>query len=461
MLSKLTVALPSIPKLEDLDFAVVRTLDVHEILIQLIGAPVFSWGAHIENIYANKVTSSDDFNLWTVHFAKDAKFSDGSPLTAENWYHSIARTIRAGVGIHFNPKKDLVGGGHSKDGYCEGLKLEGNQVQLRINEANKNFPRLIGKVEATILPIYNDKPYQLNLIKGSQSGPCIMESYSAEKITLRLNPHFPAHKGRVQFKEVEIRRMTDAEAFEARIKGGVDFIFPTTPPPSNTRAKLEKSSQVYRDFGHTYFLGFRNHARAWLQNVGARQSLAAILSQAPQLEAFEKTNTLLIGKGFGRLASGPKFSSQLQAGDLLSLTLAAVDKPVSRHIVDFLEKSGVSAKVTWVKSFNELYSESARKTDAIIGWNDFCGEDPYISFYNALNPDRLLWADDDELRKKLTKIQAIDDATKKDAAYKEFHKALLESAIVIPIFEQWFDAFANPSLNLKSMLGSALWTIGG
>lgn len=462
MPSKLTVALPSLPKLEDLDFAVARTLDVHTVLLQLIGAPLFSWGPHIENIYATNVTCSEDFKTWTVSFSRNAKFSDGTPLMAKHWYHSIARTIQKGAGVHFNPKKDLVGGDKTKDGYCEGLQLIDNQVCLYLKEPNKNFPRLLGKVEATILPIQDNHTYQIDLIKGPSSGPYSLESYSEKKITLKLNPHFPAHQSRAQFERIEIHAMSDEEAIEARLQEKVDLIFPLTQPSLSIRTKLQKQSQTHRNFGHTYFIGFRNKPKSpWQQKPELRQALATLLSQIPPLEPFEKTSTLLIGEGMGRLSKGPLFRTSLATTDLPPLSIAAVDKPITRHIIHFLETSGLSIKTTWVKTFNDLYSEKNLQTDAIIGWNDFCGKDPYIALYNALNPDRPLWADHGNvLRQKLTQIQSIDDLQEKDRAYQELHRTILENALAIPVFQQWFDAFADPSLNLKTMHGSALWTIG-
>jgi len=151
--SKLTVACRSIPPLAELDFAVVRTLDVHEVLIFLAGPPVFSLGPYIERLYVENVRSSDDHRTWRFAFRKDATFSDGSPLTAEHWYHSVARAARVGAGVHFNPKADLVGCDQSPDGYCEGLIVRGNEVCLQLREPNKQFSRLAGKIEAAVLPI--------------------------------------------------------------------------------------------------------------------------------------------------------------------------------------------------------------------------------------------------------------------------------------------------------------------
>lgn len=463
--TELTVAYRSIPALEELDFAVVRTLDVHEMLILLGGSPLFTVGDYIENIYAEDVESSDDYSLWFVHFRKGMKFSDGSSLTAAHWYHSIARAIRVGAGVHFNPRKDILGADSAKDGYCEGLSLNGQVVRIELKEPNRNFSRLIGKVEASILPIHDASTNELELLRGPVSGPYMISSYEQKRVVLQLNKNFPGHKERAQFQTLVIRQMSDEAAFEARIRGEVDFISPLSVPQKTVRDQLLAVSQAHRDFAQTTFLSFRFFSgatesdRPWQHIAQCRRGLAEKLSDLPNVAGLEKTSTILMGAGLGRIAEEPPIA-QVALGSMPRLTLAAVDRPHCRQIVEYLSNCGINLSVTWVKSFNELYSGEAAKTDALIGWNDFCAEDPYISFYNALNPDRPLFLDDGTMRARLAKIQMTTDRTMLDREYQELHKQLLESAAVIPIFGQWYESFAARELDLSKMRGGVLWTMG-
>ncbi len=108
---------------------------------------------------------------------------------------------------------------------------------------------------------------------------------------------------------------------------------------------------------------------------------------------------------------------------------------------------------------NDLYEGEALTTTAFIGWNDFNGQDPYVSFDNALNPDRLLFLDDGNFRYELQEIQDIENESEKDVAYKNYHFRLLEEVAAIPIFSNWQEYFAAKELDIRSMKGFALWTI--
>ena len=145
--------------------------------------------------------------------------------------------------------------------------------------------------------------------------------------------------------------------------------------------------------------------------------------------------------------------------DMPPLSLAAVDRKYTRHIVDALGAAGIEVKVNWVSDFNGLYAGSALDCDAMIAWNDFCGEDPYLSFYNALNPDRPLFPDNGEARRELNRIQQETDRARRDLAYRRLHEALLASFRVIPIYHYWMDAYAAKGLNISSIKGGILWTL--
>ena len=167
----LTVGIPKVPDVALLDFAKVPTLDCLQTMTMVGGSPFYSYDNHLEKIYFKRVTPSSDYKTWDFEFIDNARFSDGTPLTATHWYHSIARAVKLGLGVHFNPREELVGAKESKDGYCGGLQITGNTVTLRLVQSNKSLPTYIPLLAA---------PYHLNYFEVQEAGKShLLDNYSA------------------------------------------------------------------------------------------------------------------------------------------------------------------------------------------------------------------------------------------------------------------------------------------
>jgi MarR-like DNA-binding transcriptional regulator SgrR of sgrS sRNA len=387
-------------------------------------------------------------------------------LVAEHWYFSVARAIKKGRGIHFDPKRDLVGGLEAVDGFCEGLSSSDNSVTLRLKEPNKLYKRLLGRIEASVLPLTREnRNDQCHPFRTAGAGPYVFHGMEKNKISMRINENFPGHKNRIAAPQINILAVPDEEAFELRIKGEVDFIFPRYNPPTEIREKLLSRSQLYQESGYVVFISFRarassrNNVSEWTQSPKYRTALAALTRNIPPLYGYEKTSSLLLGKGMGRLQDFPSFNEALPANKLPPISLAAVQSRANEAIIDYLQRAGVRAEIFWVKQTNDLFTGKAGDTDAFICSYDFIGHDPYVSFYTTLNPERPLILDDGKFRSELQEIQNIEDESQKDAAYQKLHYRILESAAAIPIFLSWQEYFAAKELNLRDMKGFALWTI--
>lgn len=459
--SKLTVAYAQVPNVKDLDFTRVRTVAEHDTLILLGGGPLFSSGEHLEKIYCSKYSPNRDASAWTITFSGNAKFSDGSSLTAKHWYESLARAVRLGAGVHFNPKRDLRGGETTSNGYCEGLQLKGNSVVLTLNQPNKLFYRMLGRVEATVLPISNS----FDFFQSPSSGPYRVREQSESHLLLEINSHYPGHNGRAQFSLIEITQMNDAEAVQARISSAADFIFPMSVQGGVMQKKLRSTSKVFRDFGQTMFLAFRPHAsslnRPWHADALLRAALSVRLRKCPPVEGYEKTTSILSGKGLGRMKGPVRLPSRPSRKSLPALTVATVNRPVALRVLEYLKQAGLNVRWYLVDSFNDLYSDpKALACDAILGWSDFSAPDPYINLYNALNPDRPLFFDPSGgYRSRLIAAQSVKTTAAKGAAYRVLQGEMLKSGLVIPIYQYWFDAYAAKHLDLRGLVGGALWTI--
>ena len=357
----LKIGVPSLPSVDDLDFGRVRTLAVHETLQYLGGAPLFSYDKHLEAIYASSADPNEDFTQWVVRFDPKARFSDGTPLTAAHWYHSIARNIRFGAGVHFNPKIELVGGTQSQDGYCEGLELSGNEVRLKLVKPNRSLRRLIGKIEATVLPITSAESSFFDLMGAPSSGPFKLVDRTADEFLLERNPFYPHRNSRSIFDAIQIKAAGDEELFERRRAKELDFIFPAGVPPVRTQALL---GQAYPYHGETIFLSFRNCNSDWSSNPILRATLSARLAERPALDGLDKTSVIFQKKGLGRLSSAPTLEDS--GIPLPVLSIAAVESQRARKVLGAIG-SLVPLEVIWVANFNELFKSPANETHAFLG----------------------------------------------------------------------------------------------
>jgi MarR-like DNA-binding transcriptional regulator SgrR of sgrS sRNA len=328
------------------------------------------------------------------------------------------------------------------------------------------YKRLLGRIEASILPLTRENLYdRCHPFHTAAAGPYVFQSMDKNKISMRINANYPGHKNRIAAPQIDILAVPDEEAYELRIRGEVDFIFPRYNPPAITREKLMATGQLYQESGYLVFISFRAKAISedrvseWTQSPKYRTALAALTRKIPSLYGFEKTFSLLLGKGMGRLQDFPSFNERVPVHKLPPISLAAVPSGANEAIIDYLQRAGVRAEIFWVKQTNDLFTGKAGDTDAFICNYDFIGVDPYVSFYTTLNPERPLILDDGKFRSLLQEIQNIETEAEKDAAYQKLHYRILESAAAIPIFLSWQEYFAAKKLNLQSMRGFALWTM--
>jgi len=448
----LSVSIPSLPPFESLDFNSVTNLGQFQILGLLGSGPVFSWENFIEQLYVSRIEMSPDATKWTFHFKEGLKFSDDSPLNAQDWYNSIRRTIRAGVGVHFNPKRDLIGGAESPDGTCEGLVLKENKVELALNAPNINLPRLVGKPDASILT--HSVIEGASLKDAATSGPFSLSQYEPKNCCFIRNPNYPGFENS-DFDSLEIKVLPDGDAISHAIGGKLDLYYPGIPFGMDARAKLTKAGTFQRLFGMTVFLSFRNrYSREW-SDIRLRRTLAAVLNEFKEVSS-EETRVLLQGPGLGRIFL-ERHKREVSIRTLPVLSLAIVDSPLNRNICDHLSNSGLKLEILLVSQFSELYENRAGNTDAILVSTDFSAPDAYVSFYNALNPDRALIPDDGSYRQMLADSQLVLTPEERDQKYKILHQTILSDAWTIPICAYWSEFFASQRVVVSGMKGFAWW----
>jgi hypothetical protein len=448
----LTIGVSKLPRLSELDFARVGTLSEHLLLQHLGGSPLFSHDSSVESIYAEVVSSSKNEKTWRVEFRPAQKFSDGSSLSASNWYHSIARNIKHGLGVHFNPKIEILGGDKAIDGYCSGLRLANNCVTLTLCNSNLLFRRLIGKIESSVLPISHSTSNASLTLDSPTSGPYHIENTRDSSLVLRLNPHYPFCR-KPRFGRIELLQAQDEKLYELRTSDEVDFIFPDANWPEEYPNDL---GQAHPYHGETIFLSFRDNSSSWSKDISLRKSLRTRLSRMPNLPDLTRTDTLLQGSGLGRIPSAPELN--LGNERLPNISIAAVNSPRSHAVLNELSQF-VDLKIIWVSKFGSLFEGEAINSDAFLGWNDFTSKDPYISLYNALNPNRPLFHNAEMFRTYLAEAERTDDSLGRSQIYQKLQTNVISESGTIPLYTSWRYSYVSSEIGLENLVGTCFWTL--
>jgi oligopeptide transport system substrate-binding protein len=158
------------------------------------------------------------------HLRPDLRFSDGSPLTANDVVRSWFRIIDP---AHPSPLVSLMGDvenalefsrGGIRDRARVGIAAEGSDVKVRLNRAATDFPAIVAGPTFAVVPPGIDDP-DSTLVPGPSfvgSGGYVLASVAEGKATLKANEHYWAGKAAIPTVELvqDIGGRSAVAAFE-------------------------------------------------------------------------------------------------------------------------------------------------------------------------------------------------------------------------------------------------------
>jgi ABC-type transport system substrate-binding protein len=163
---------------------------------------------------ADSYEVSDDNRVWTFHIREDAKFNDGSPVTAEDAYFTFIRALKpmteqemldAGNTVpasHLATQvfNDVVGVQELLRGEIDALPEEAivvvdpQTIQITLREGRTDFLSRVGYYSASIVKkaqVETSKEGSLWYEKPIGSGPFMIESWvHDQELVLVPNPHY-------------------------------------------------------------------------------------------------------------------------------------------------------------------------------------------------------------------------------------------------------------------------------
>jgi ABC-type transport system substrate-binding protein len=179
---------------------------------------------------------SDDFRFEgnRVYFSlrKDAKLSDGSPLSVEDVYQSFLRLLKIGKKMHGNLRHFLCSSKEIKHGDldCNGIGVSGERFYLEV-EREEYFPFLmkaLTSLDFTIVPrkAVNWEDPKLPIVNHKvTTGPYFLDGYGEEEFAwiFRANK-YSHHYSEQLIPEIRLKIIWGDEAIAAFRSGAVHVI---------------------------------------------------------------------------------------------------------------------------------------------------------------------------------------------------------------------------------------------
>ncbi len=278
----------------DLDPAKTGDLTSFSVLLPLFkGLTQFDQAMHAQPAMAQSWEISPDGKHYVFHLRPDARWSDGNPVTAQDFIYSWQRALNPETGAPYAFfLYELKNGKAYYDGKIKDFSQVGVQARdahTLIVDLERPTPFFLDLAASPImLPLrrdmiekYGDKFSEAgNLIS---NGAYQMGEWAHEgKIVLRPNPYFyekdPARRPRI--KALEMYMINDANTSVVMYENGeLDFIETTTSIPSFDVRRLRKSPDCHTSILHRInYFGF-NIKKPPFDNPKVRQAFAYALDR--------------------------------------------------------------------------------------------------------------------------------------------------------------------------------------
>lgn len=227
---------------------------------------------------AESATPSDDFKRWKIKLREDIKFSDGSPMTAEDWKFHFDRLLGSKFGNRYRgimgPRLDHV------------EQVDKYRFEFVFSEASPGFQTLLSypNIAWSVSPAKWLKANANNPDLNSMAlgaGPYMLKEWRDDASgTLVANPHY-FDKKKQYLKAINFLVISNiSNAFNAAKAGQIDYM--NIPPWLLKKAKSEKGLKVIT--GPAPFAGLAvswNQQKPPFDDIRIRRALIHALDRDP------------------------------------------------------------------------------------------------------------------------------------------------------------------------------------
>lgn len=239
---------------------------------------------------------SSDSKVYTFKINPNVKFSDGTPVTAQDYVYTWTRALlpEVGSGIATFFESNIEGAAEVNAGKTKTLSgvkaLDDHTLQVTLTRPTPYFleeitTSLFDPINHKLVDKYGQKNWTQHLTEGAGTGPFMVKEWDhGVKMILVPNPYYYGKK--TKLTEVDMPFVEDpSTAYRAYSAGQYDFMWGLTPvdqqkaksQPGFVRTPLLQSDLIYFD-----------NTKAPFNHVEVRQAFAAALDKATLAHAIFK-----------------------------------------------------------------------------------------------------------------------------------------------------------------------------
>lgn len=244
---------------------------------------------------AESYTLSADGRIWTFRLRPGLSWSNGDPLTAEDWVYSLRRAMSPALGAPYNYFYALIDGapayqsGKETDFSTVGVRaLDALTLEIRLAEPAHHFSRLLEN--NAFYPVHRatieaagridqrgtgwDKPETF-----VGNGPYVLEEWRPNShVSMRRNPRYRL-AGEVRTERIVFQSNPDMLAAERAFAAGQVDIVPGVPPLVVERYTKEFPDKLRIDpFSGVYYLSLNTRSGP-LADARLRRALALVIDR--------------------------------------------------------------------------------------------------------------------------------------------------------------------------------------
>jgi oligopeptide transport system substrate-binding protein len=435
---------------------------------------------------AEKVSISKDQKTYTYTIRKGVKWSDGTPLKAQDFYEGWKRLLLPSTGAPYAYLLyDVVGAEDfnkktSTDFSKVGISVKNDQTfVVTLRKPVAYFQYLTG-----FWPLF---PIRKDLIDKDPSGwakagkmvtvgPYVLDQYQLQtKIVMKANPHYWRKMGNVT--EVVAQIIKDsATAMNVFKNGGIQMMQDLSP----NDLKLARPMVEFKTFPYlkTNYLAFRVHGTI-AENTNLRLAIGSAINRKPIpniLNGSEKVASSFIPPkvaGYDAHLELPYdpakakeylAKSGLKAEDIkLELVARNSERPaiMAQYIQSELKKNlGINLQIQLFdhKVFrSQITAPKAQYPLMLMVWaGDYPDGDTFMQLFESGTGNNLTHFSNAQVDEDITKAREDWNTLKREVLYKEAQKIIqVDEAAIVPLYYE-----DNEALVAKGVKGFVINPIG-
>lgn len=437
---------------------------------------------------AEKWDISPDGKIYTFHLRNGLKFSDGSPITADDVVYSFQRVADPKIASPYNLLiSNVVNGQAIIDGKMAptnlGVKaLDANTVQITLNHADNSFLSICTQPEVAIVS-------KANIAKFGQSwtDPKNMVTSGAYKLDERVvqgyileskNPYYYDAKN-VAIAKVKFLPITDFNASFSQYKTGAIDITYLLPADQYKEIKASMPDQVHTVSWETIeYYDFNMTSAKFKDNLKLRQALSMAIDRQTLVKDVQgkgqkplysyATNTIEGGKFAGldyAWASIPRDKQISEAQELFKEAGYGPSHPlqisISYNTKDSNKKNVLAIASMWQQVFGnssiqvtssnqefKTFLQARHKADYDIardGWvADYDSISSYTNLYQCNNPQNNAHSCTSGYNDLINQAQISTDPVQQVALTRQALKLAMDNYVIIPLYQDTYYRAVNP-----------------